>query len=249
LAKIKSTRELIRKKKWCGTVTIVELENNKGVDNITVLGVTKLVNEFGKLIVLEDDIVTSPGFLTYMNEALDIYENEEKVMTVSGYCFPLKATQPDPYLIFGMTSSWGWATWKRAWDKFDPDYKSTFSKINSSGTGKKFNFDNAYDYLGILEYCNENDRPWDIRWYASVFLSGVYSLWPHQSLVQNIGHDTSGVHSFSTQKFQHATLSKDVPVKKILLEENSNARNEITAFLKTLNKVGILSKIRNKFLL
>ena len=68
--------------------TIIEESNNKGLVNSIISGVTKLVNEFGKVIVLEDDLIVSPGFLQYMNQALEIYQNENRVMQISGYMFP-----------------------------------------------------------------------------------------------------------------------------------------------------------------
>ena len=183
-----------------------------------------------------------------MNAALNMYEREEKVMCISGYSFPFKIKQPEPYFIFGGTSSWGWATWKRAWNKFDGDYERLYSKlITSTQLIKKFNFDNSYDYLTMLKECTEHEKPWDIRWYASVFLSGGYGLWPNKSLVQNIGHDNSGVHPASTKKFQHTSLAKQIMLLKIQVKENVSARKEIIRFFRNLNGQSILSKIRYKF--
>jgi hypothetical protein len=241
---IKETRKLLRKKKWCKNVHISEFDENNGCDKIIVQGVTKIVNEFGKIIVLEDDIVTGKGFLTYMNQALDLYEKEEKVMSVTGYTFPTKSNQTEPYFIFGGTSSWGWATWRRAWKLYNPNFTKRLSILtDNTKLRKKFNFDNSYNYYEVLKNHNE---AWDIRWYASVFFNEGYGLWPHESLVQNIGHDNTGVHCVETKKYLHKTLAAHVPVKKIPVKENEKARKVASAFLKKLESVGLLSRIKDK---
>ena len=117
LRKINDVRKLIREKNWCREVEIIEREKNIGIENSTITGVTEIVNKFGKIIVVEDDIVTSVGFLKYMNEALDLYEKYEKVMYISGYMFPVKAKLPETFFL-PITSYWGWGTWARAWKEF-----------------------------------------------------------------------------------------------------------------------------------
>lgn len=102
--------------------TIIEAEANRGLANSIIAGVTKLCDEYGRVIVLEDDLVVSPVFLTYMNAALDKYEDVEDVMQVSGYIFPVTAFENNTEAMFlPFTTSWGWATWGRAWKYFDPE--------------------------------------------------------------------------------------------------------------------------------
>ena len=118
--KVKEVRKLIREKQWCKNVHITENTANKGVDDNIVENVTELINRFGKVIIIEDDCVLSKYFLKYMNNALDFYANEERVMHISAYCHPSEVILPSTY--FSQDSNgWGWATWKRAWQHYEKD--------------------------------------------------------------------------------------------------------------------------------
>ncbi|WP_317899503.1 hypothetical protein [Aurantibacillus circumpalustris] len=247
LANLNATRKILKEKQWCKNVYITELDDNMGVDAITIMAVTKLIDTFGKTIVLEDDLLTSKGFLTYMNEALELYKNDDEVMHVAGYVFPIKKEGPGTFFIYGGTSPWGWATWKRAWDNFEPDYKTLYSEIGKkSSSVKQFNFNNTYPYFDMLKSCADDKNPWDIRWYAAVFLKGAYGLWPTASLVQNIGHDSSGEHCGSTNQFYHEELAQDIPVKRIQVKEDSEQRKKISVFLKSLDTTSLSARIKNK---
>ena len=123
LAAIAEVKKAVHEKKWCKEVTIIEAEVNKGLVRSTIDGITNLVNQFGKVIAMEDDNLVSPGFLTYMNDALDFYENNPQVMHISAFArpeFDAVAVKESTYFFYH-TTTWGWATWKRAWDNFKPD--------------------------------------------------------------------------------------------------------------------------------
>ena len=89
LEAIKEVRSIAHAKKWCKKVIVEESEYNKGLADSIVNGVSSVVEEYGRVIVLEDDIVTSRGFLKYMNDALELYEHDDQVMHISGYMYPL----------------------------------------------------------------------------------------------------------------------------------------------------------------
>ena len=114
--RINEVRELVKKKNWCKKVIIRESHANKGLADSIVAGVTEIVNRYGKIIVLEDDIVTSKGFLKYMNEALNLYEDEPKVMQISGFMVPSKV-ELDETGFFRCPASWGWGTWSLSWKR------------------------------------------------------------------------------------------------------------------------------------
>ena len=135
--KINETRECIKKKQWCKEVIIYEREINLGLADSIINGVTEIVNKHGKIIVLEDDIVTSKGFLKYMNDALDIYELEEKVMHISGYMFPVKKKLPKTF-FYKPTTCWGWATWSRSWKYFKKDAKSQIDILDNTKSWREF---------------------------------------------------------------------------------------------------------------
>lgn len=244
--KIQETRKVLREKQWCQEVYIKELNENLGVDESTIRHVTEIINEYGKVIVLEDDIETSKGFLNFINDALDLYEDEEKVMNISGYMYPVKKELPSSVMLKGYTCNWGWGTWKRAWNHFNPDYKFLASKISASPESvKEFNIENSYNYLKMLQECTEVHKPWDICWYASVFLKGGFCIWPGNSLVQNIGHDASGEHCGITNKFTVETLTEYAPVKKLPLVTNEFARKAIKEFLKSLYYWSLYKKLKS----
>ena len=107
---ILAVRKVVRQERWCESVTLHESPENIGLADSIVNGVTELVDQYGRIIVLEDDIVTSIGFLRYMNQALDMYAEDEQVFQVSGFMVPAKK-KLEPCGFFRAPGSWGWATW------------------------------------------------------------------------------------------------------------------------------------------
>lgn len=245
LAKIKETREIIRKQKWCKEVVIEESADNKGLADSIVNGVTKVINKHGKVVVLEDDLETSPHFLDYMNDALNFYKDEGKVMHISGYMFPVKEKLP-PTFFYNTASCWGWATWKRAWDYFEPDARLLKEKIEKSGLVKKFNIEGTYGFMSQLDRnVRGTAKTWAVKWYASIFLNNGLSLHPYPSLVNNIGHDGTGEHYLKSDKYNWPKLSDKIEIKKIELKESLTARKAIKRFNKN-NDTPLMSRLKIK---
>ena len=191
-------RELIESVKGFAKVHIEEQSHNLGLAKSIIEGVTRVVNKYGTVIVLEDDLITSPFFLTFMNDALKRYENVEKIGHVHGYCFPLHQL-PDAFLI-KWTGSWGWATWKRAWDLFNSDGEALLAELIQKKLSKRFDFNGNYPFTRMLRrQVNKENDSWAIRWNATLFLNDILSLNAGKSLVQNIGFDGSGRHSGSDE--------------------------------------------------
>ncbi|MES1182098.1 MAG: methyltransferase domain-containing protein, partial [Flavobacterium sp.] len=234
LAGLSEVRKIIRSKKWCGQVDIVERKENLGLAKSIIEGVTTQSGDFGKVIVLEDDLVLSPGFLTFMNDALNLYESEEKVMHVSAYVYPVKKNLPETF-FYPAATCWGWGTWNRAWKKFNHDPADLVKKLSSQV--KEFNLDNAFPFYQILQdnVKNENDS-WATRWYGSIFLEKGLSLHPHKSLVQNIGNDGTGIHPHRTPKYDHDKIASSIHVEKISISENADAKQKIIDYFKTPQK-------------
>lgn len=174
---------------------IIQSKSNNGLANSIISGVTEVINEYGRIIVLEDDLVTAPHFLDYMNQALERYEEEEKVMQISGHMFDVTINAETDAMFLPFTTSWGWATWKRAWDKFDP-LMSGYNQLKLNRRFRnKFNLDGSYDYYSMVEaQIKGKIDSWAIRWYLSVFLKSGLVLYPVKSYVMNIGFDGSGTH-------------------------------------------------------
>ncbi len=179
---------------------IIEATQNQGLANSIIAGVSKLLNEFDRVIVLEDDLIVSPGFLQYMNTALEAYQDEPSVMQVSGYMFPVpEFANRTEAMFLPFTVSWGWATWRRAWAYFDS--QSTGWEVLQADQAMRshFDLDNSYEYFNMMkrQMAGEIDS-WAIRWYWSVFKNQGYTLFPPISHVNNIGFDGSGSHGWLT---------------------------------------------------
>ncbi|MES0488493.1 MAG: glycosyltransferase [Leptospirales bacterium] len=195
-AQVELVRNYIKTIQGFKNITIVEREKNYGLANSIIDGVTNILNQYGKIIVLEDDLITSPYFLEFMNSALSKYENESRVMQVSGYMFPVNVAIDEDAFFLPLTTSWGWGTWKRAWEHFDAEAKGYELLRRDKKLRKRFNLDGAYDYYTMLEkhFAGKVDS-WAVRWYLSVFIQNGFTLYPVKTLVANTGFDGSGTHS------------------------------------------------------
>lgn len=226
-------------------VLIVERQENLGLAKSIIQGVTEIVNKYGRVIVLEDDLVTSPYFLKFMNQGLEVYKNDEQVMEISGYCYPVKGELPDTF-FFRQMACWGWATWARAWKYFNPDAKQLLEEIKLRNLLRKFNIDGGFNFSSQLE-ANIAGRikTWAIKWYASAFLQGGLALYPAKSLVQNIGHDNTGEHSTQTHQFDIDSLAGEVRIVRQPVVENPGAVSAIKVFLESI-KPSFFQKIINR---
>jgi hypothetical protein len=230
--KVNEVRNYIKSLSGFKSINIIESSENKGLADSIIEGVTDVVNQYGKIIVLEDDIVTSPGFLKYMNDALTLYEMDEKVMHISGYVFPVKEILPITF-FYNSTSCWGWATWAHAWKYFNNDANSLLDKINNAKIIHQFNIEGSYDFLSqLIENKNGKMKTWAVKWYASVFLNNGLSLHPYPSLVNNIGNDGNGENCGKTDIYNWEYLAEYIPIKRIKLKESRNARKHISNFFR-----------------
>ena len=194
-AAVSEVRDFIRGIDGFKSLTITERKQNFGLAASIIDGVTRLCDEFGRVIVLEDDLVVSPYFLEYMNTALDLYRNDERVMQISGHMFPVDIAAKTDAVFLPMITSWGWATWQRAWIQFDPAATGYGELRRNVTLLKQFNLDGTCNYSGMLEQQLRGEiDSWAIRWYLSVFLCRGIVLFPIKTLVKNTGFDGSGTH-------------------------------------------------------
>jgi hypothetical protein len=192
---VSAVRNLIKSQKWCGEVTINESSVNKGLAKNIITGVTNIINRYGKIIVLEDDIVVGKHYLEYTNEALDIYENNKSVWEVTGFCDPLPLKNNNTVWFNPIEQCWSWATWANRWQYFKNDTKYFINAFDSR-TRKTFNADGTDP--GMWEQIEMNDdgrlNTWAIFWAATIFDHHGLSCTPTKSLVRNIGFDGTGDH-------------------------------------------------------
>lgn len=245
--KVKEVREYLKTIQGFKSLTIIERDKNVGLANNIIEGVTNIVNKYGRIIVLEDDMVTSSGFLTYMNEGLQLYANEERVASIHGYIYPVKHPEklPETFFIRG-ADCWGWATWTRAWRYFEPDGQKLLDELKKRKLTKEFDFGGAFPYTTMLkDQIQGKNNSWAIRWHASIFLRDMLTLYPRYSLVQNIGMDNSGTHCGTIHVFDTSLVSHIV-VKKIEVKESFLARKSIKNYLR-YSKIFLMSSTLEKW--
>jgi len=230
-------------------VVINENKSNLGPSRNIIEGVTGILNRYEKVIVVEDDLNVSRYFLEFMNDALSKYENEPKVISVCGYMYPIKIRDRETVFL-RMTDCWGWATWKRGWDLFEPDAEKLLGRIRLNDMGKKFNMGGSYDFLRILQKQTEKKvSSWAICWYASALLNNKLSLYPAKSLVRNIGLDDSGTHCSSSFWFDTDILQRQVLVSQMPVEEERAVINKLTLFFYMTRLKKILQLINNRIVI
>lgn len=198
--KVNEVRKYIKTITGFKSVTIFEKEKNCGLANSVIAGVTEIINKFGKAIVVEDDTVTSKYFLKFMNEALDFFENDEQIFSVSGYTYPAKTMEIpknykyDIYLSY-RHGSWGWGTWKDRWESVDWNITDFKEFCGNPKLQKAFNRGGA-DMSGMLKNQMKGKiDSWAIRFDYSLFKQNKFNIRPVKSLVNNVGLDNSGTHT------------------------------------------------------
>ena len=217
-------------------ITIIQRDENWGLARNIIDGVTTQVNRYGKVIVLEDDLVVAPYFLQFMNDGLETYKNEPKVGHIQACDFTQDPTLPDTFLI-KWTGSWGWGTWDRAWKHFNPNGQELLQELEERKLTYTFDFNGKYGYTRMLrrQIAGKNNS-WAIRWNASLFLKGILSLNVGRSLVQNEGFDGSGTHCGGGGLYASTLHLDRLPVTPISpIEENTKARQAYVRYYARTN--------------
>ncbi|MBU0721839.1 glycosyltransferase [Patescibacteria group bacterium] len=240
-ASVLAIREYLKTITGFKSIKIIAREKNNGLAQSIITGVSEIINQYGKIIVLEDDMISSQYFLQYMNEALDFYETEDQVISIHAYIYPVKKTLPETYFLKG-ADCWGWATWKRGWNLFEPDGQKLLKELETKKLTKEFDFSESYPYTNMLrDQIAGKNNSWAIRWYASAFLKNKLTLYSCKSLIDNIGLDGSGTHCSKTNKVANKNDVKNIKieVKKIEIKENNETRSIIVNYFKNQNNVVI----------
>jgi hypothetical protein len=200
---VEKVREYIDTIDGFKSVTIIKRESNFGLAKNVIEGVSEVIDKFSKVIVVEDDIVTSKTFLIYMNKLLDKYESNNSIYSVTGYTFPIKIPADYEFDVYFAKrgSSWGWATWLDRWQKVDWEVKDFKKFINNKSDVDEFN--NAGVDLSnmLIAQVEGKINSWAIIWIYSHFINDAYCVYPIKSRVINIGNDRSGTHIGKTKKY------------------------------------------------
>ena len=214
------------------SITIHHRSHNYGLAKSIIEGVTQVLSEYDRLIVLEDDMVTSPFFLTYMNEALERFAEDERVISVHGWRFPTEKVLPEAFFLHG-ADCWGWGTWARGWELFNSNGQELLDEISRRGLRKAFDVNGTFPYLKMLEdQISGVNNSWAIRWYASAFLAEKLTLYPGRSLVQNIGNDSSGTHCGRTDRLDVNLSSTPIDLRHVSVTPSIEGRAALEDFFR-----------------
>ena len=231
---VATVREYLKTITGFKSVRVVIRDKNNGLANSIITGVTEVISQYGRIVVLEDDMISSKHFLQYMNEALSFYERDEKVISIHAYIYPVKKSLPETYFLRG-ADCWGWATWKRGWDLFEADGQKLLNELEDKKLTQEFDFSSSYPYVKMLkDQINGKNNSWAIRWYASAFLKNKLTLYPGKSLINNIGFDGSGTHCGEITKIDFVNDVDDIKIKvdAIKVVENLEAKSVVINYLK-----------------
>jgi hypothetical protein len=226
LGAIREVRNIVSIIKGFRNVVLSFSEKNLGLAGSIVNGINTVLEKSEAVIVLEDDVLTSAGFLSFCNSALNKYAEEKNVSAISGYLFPVKTGMSEAFFL-SLVCCWGWATWKRAWKLYEPDPEKLIRQIEATNSDRKFNLNNSYPYFELLKMqMDKKVDSWAIRWYASSFLENKLMLYPPESLTQNIGMDGSGSH-FQTSQDRFHSEKMNPEQKNITLPEEIKPDSEV----------------------
>jgi len=218
---------------------------NKGLANSIISGVTQVIEQYGRVIVLEDDLLTTPNFLTFMNEALNRYQQIEKIFSISGYSFNLGAYSKEGFDAYFLNRgwSWGWATWKDRWNKVDWEVSDYQSFKNDKYQQRQFSKGGS-DLNKMLQHQMEGKLDsWAIRWFYHQFKVQGLTLYPVYSKIYNNGFDASATHTSGSDRRYRPLLDTTYSSKFSLpktIEINQYFQERFT------KKMGIFSRIRSK---
>lgn len=242
--KVRGVRNYVRGIKGFQKIEIVQREKNFGLANSVITGINDIFNSYDCVIALEDDVITAPLFLNFMNSALEFYQDDFKIFSVSGYPYPIKIpnTYTNDVFISYRTSSWGWGTWKDRWERADWELKDFDTFIMDKKSKMLFNrAGEDLTQMLIAQKKGEIDS-WAIRWSYTHFNNNAYCLYPVRPLCKNIGTDSSGTHSSSSKKL---TVELDQSVGEFILTKNLQLHDEISKEIQKLFKPTIFRKIIN----
>ncbi len=232
LALVDETRAVAGSATGFASVTVVARPANLGLAESITSGVTDMLQRAERVIVFEDDLITSRYCLDYVNRALDRYVNVPEVASVGCYVFPVAASLPESFFL-RVTDCFGWATWRDRWQSYEPDAGVLLADIERRGMAQQFDLGGAYPYMRMLHDCLEHkNSSWAVRWYASQFLLGRLCVYPGKSMTMNIGMDGSGVHSGDTRAYD--IVLADCPLRNFPagVEEDYAAFAATAAFLR-----------------
>jgi hypothetical protein len=225
-------------------VRIIKRDKNLGLAKSIISGVSEVIKKHGRVIVLEDDLVTAPNFLVYMNEALHVYKNDKRIYSVTGYNHPSSLMKiPSSYkhdvYLCPRAASWSWATWKDRWKDVDWDIKDFKEFKKNKRKQKEYNYSGDDKTNMLIAQMKGMLDSWAIRWDYHHFKKGAFCLYPVRSLIDNVGHDGTGVHCGKSDKYKNKLVENEINfVPNIVFNK------EIVEEFRKIYKVNFISYVK-----
>lgn len=244
--KVIEVRKYLKTVSGFKTITVYESNKNKGLANSIIDGVTNILKKHENIIVLEDDLITSPNFLNFMNASLAYYKDNHKIFSISGYTLdlPILPTLKKDVYLGVRASSWGWVIWKNRWSVIDWQVKdySTFKK--SLIQKYKFNKGGSDMSRMLQNQMQGNIDSWAIRWCYHQFIKNTYTVFPKTSKLMSIGFGNNATHTKTTKRFN--TILDTSNNETFLFEDNMSLNKKITKQFKS--KFSVVNRLKDKFL-
>lgn len=215
--KVMAVRQYLKTLSGFKTIRVFESSVNNGLADSIISGVTQIIKKHEKVIVLEDDLVTSPNFLSFMNKALDYYSLDTNVRSINGYSLSLKNDTKDIYFQ-KRPFSWGWATWLDKWnyDFFDKE-KIRLKITQEQNILKEFGRECGDDIVKmLLDSINNKNNSWYVRWTFAHFTTNTYSVYPAYSFVENIGFSKNGTHCKGINSYQSNFINSQKKISEFI---------------------------------
>jgi glycosyltransferase involved in cell wall biosynthesis len=234
---VERVRSVVENLSGFASVTVFSQEENNGLAPSIISGVSAMLKDHEKLIVVEDDLVLSPGFLRFINDGLDFYAADERVASIQGYFYPVKEKLPETFFLRG-TDCFGWGTWKRAWDLFESDSHSLISQLRQKRLLREFDLDGSYSYTRMLKaHAKGEISSWAVRWHATTYVRDMVSLYPGRSLVLHTGDDELATHAAETSWLNGPVVQRSPAIHAIDVVESDIARRALIHFFRRNHRI------------
>ncbi len=243
LPMVQAVRDICKSATGFKKLTIIEHEQNIGLARNIIGGISKILETEMSVICLEDDLITSKGFLHYMNQALEYYEHRQ-VFSISAYSPPIEVYKNYPYSTYAVmrNSSWGWATWKNKWQKTDWTVAGFNAFMASEAQRHAFEAAGNDTVMMLLKQQQGKIHSWSIRFNFAAFLSGEPNIYPVKSLIENRGIDGSGTNMKKSAKYATSTTEE---INSHLFIPNNEIDSQIALRFRRFYNTSLLRRLIN----
>jgi hypothetical protein len=241
--KISKVRDYLHSVSGFKSINIFESLNNKGLANSVIAGVSKVLENHDKIIVLEDDLVSSPNFLNFLNQSLEFYEKDNNIFSISGYTLNLPSLPGKKDYYFGYrASSWGWGIWSDRWNEIDWNVSDYDNFKNNKEAIKKFKRGGSDLPRMLKNQITGKIDSWAIRFCYHQSKNNIFTVFPTKSKLISIGFSEAATNTIGTKRF-NTPLDEELKIEFEFQNFENIDKNIINEFA---SKFSIKSRIQNQ---